>query len=66
VEKNAVNTLKYVVQRLINDFEAEDGVNEIREFSQSDKETKREALSRLLMMMGGKVDEKKSGKSKPK
>lgn len=48
VENKALDTLRLVVQRLINDFEKEEGVNEIKEFGKKEKETKRQALGRLL------------------
>ena len=52
IEHKALDTLKITVQRLILDFENHDGgvsgVNKVTEFSQKDKETKNQALRRLM------------------
>lgn len=65
VEKKAVGTLKLIVQRLINDFDHEAGVNEVQDFTHQQKETKREALAKLLALMGGHKDLKeRKGRAK--
>lgn len=51
IEKKALGTLRMVVQRLLNDFEHEESVNEIKEFSMKEKETKRKAIERLMNML---------------
>jgi hypothetical protein len=51
VELKAIGTLRTTVQRLLNDFEHEDEVNEIKNFSQKDKESKHEALKRLIAVV---------------
>jgi len=41
IDLKAYDTLKYVITRLLNDFDNKEGINEIKEFTPKEKETKR-------------------------
>ena len=52
IKDKAMGTLKFTVSRLINDFEnSEETENQVVEFDDVDKETKQQALRRLLKLI---------------
>lgn len=51
VEERAYETLKLTVQRLMLDFEEQEGLNVVAEFAEGDKETKHKALKRLIALV---------------
>ena len=48
IEYRALDTLRITVQRLISDFDTSSSTNEISHFSQKERESKHQALTRLI------------------
>lgn len=59
IEKKALDTLRFCVQKLVTNFEKE---QEVKMFSSQEKESKREALTRLMSLMYDKEYKKDAKK----
>jgi hypothetical protein len=66
IQDKAMGTLQYTVNRLLVDFESDESVgNNVVEFSKGKKETKREALERLLVALNERAAKGPSASPRP-